>query len=99
MFTSRLATYRPLQLHSHAARFLSVMPSNNMDAPNASGLTPNESKSLEERSPKPHEEGILQRIKEVCKAHGCARHTKSRSISCTAADRPRRAHLSIYATF
>lgn len=60
----RLVIHQP-QLRSHVARFLSVMPSNNMDASNASGLTPNETKSLKERSAEPHEEKILQGIKEV----------------------------------
>ena len=61
---SRLATHPP-QLHSRIARLLSAMPSNNMDATNASGVTPNETKSLKERSPEPHEEKILKGIKEV----------------------------------
>ncbi|EED82759.1 predicted protein [Postia placenta Mad-698-R] len=40
------------------------MPSNDMNAQNASGLTPNETKSLKERIPEHHEEKIIQGIKE-----------------------------------
>ncbi|TFY59344.1 hypothetical protein EVJ58_g5835 [Rhodofomes roseus] len=36
-----------------------------MDSTNASGLTPNETKSLKERSPEPYEEKILKGIKEL----------------------------------
>ncbi|KAI0673646.1 hypothetical protein C8Q78DRAFT_1076628 [Trametes maxima] len=41
------------------------MPSNNLDATNASGLAANETKGLQERSPEPHEEKIIQGIKEL----------------------------------
>ncbi|KAI0734409.1 hypothetical protein C8Q72DRAFT_770548 [Fomitopsis betulina] len=41
------------------------MGSNTTEAPNASGLTPNDSKSLNERSAEPHEEKLLQGIKEL----------------------------------
>ncbi|EIN13879.1 hypothetical protein PUNSTDRAFT_56402 [Punctularia strigosozonata HHB-11173 SS5] len=41
------------------------MPSSNPDAPNASGLAANETKALEERSIQPHEESIIQSIKEM----------------------------------
>lgn len=41
------------------------MPSNDMNAQNASGLTPNETKSLKERIPEHHEEKIIQGIKEL----------------------------------
>lgn len=41
------------------------MPSNDPQAKNASGLTPNETKSLKERGAEPHEEKIIQGIKEL----------------------------------
>ncbi|KAA1468093.1 hypothetical protein DENSPDRAFT_857077 [Dentipellis sp. KUC8613] len=41
------------------------MPGNGSDAPNASGLKPEESKALSERSPYPHEEKIVQALKEL----------------------------------
>ncbi|RPD65084.1 hypothetical protein L227DRAFT_571523 [Lentinus tigrinus ALCF2SS1-6] len=41
------------------------MPSNDPQATNASGLTAQETKSLRERKPEPHEEKILQGIKEL----------------------------------
>ena len=41
------------------------MPSSNPDAVNAAGLKPAESKSLSERSAEPHEERIVQSIKEL----------------------------------
>lgn len=66
------------------------MPSNSMDATNASGLPPNDTKSLKERNTEPHEEKILQGIKEVRHmGNGCARHTEMRTNSCTAASHPR----------
>ena len=41
------------------------MPSNDPNAPNASGLTPTETKALNERQAHPHESQIIQSIKEV----------------------------------
>ncbi|KAI1794050.1 hypothetical protein LXA43DRAFT_1121069 [Ganoderma leucocontextum] len=41
------------------------MPLNDPNAENASGLTPNESKNLKERSVEPHEQPIIQGIKEL----------------------------------
>ncbi|KAH9947114.1 hypothetical protein B0H21DRAFT_692612 [Amylocystis lapponica] len=41
------------------------MPSSNLDAQNASGLSANETKSLKARSAEPHEETIIQAIKEL----------------------------------
>lgn len=72
----RLATHPP-RLHSPVSR-LSVMGSNTTEAPNASGLTPNDSKSLNERSAEPHEEKLLQGIKEVRRiVNTCTRHTET----------------------
>ena len=44
------------------------MPVSNDDVKNASGLTANETKSLKERSPEPHEQKIIEGIKEVRKS-------------------------------
>jgi len=41
------------------------MPSNNPEAPNASGLPPVETRSLQSRSAQPHEEKIIQGIKDL----------------------------------
>ncbi|KAI0962222.1 hypothetical protein AcV7_001109 [Taiwanofungus camphoratus] len=41
------------------------MSSNKCEAPNASGLTPSETKCLKERSAQPHEDTIIQSIKEL----------------------------------
>lgn len=41
------------------------MPSSNPEAKNAAGLAPHESRSLKERKPELHEEGILDGIKQV----------------------------------
>ena len=41
------------------------MPVSNDDVKNASGLTANETKNLKERSPEPHEQKIIEGIKEV----------------------------------
>ena len=41
------------------------MPSNDPNAPNASGLTPNETKALKERHAEAHESQIIQSLKEV----------------------------------
>ncbi|KZT08685.1 uncharacterized protein LAESUDRAFT_49843 [Laetiporus sulphureus 93-53] len=57
------STLRPLLLS--ATRNFAGMPSNDMEAKNASGLTPNETNSLKERSAQPHEEKIVQGIKEL----------------------------------
>lgn len=42
-----------------------TMPSNNPEARNASGLTPSETKNLKTRQAEPHEDSIIQCIKEV----------------------------------
>ncbi|KAI0783298.1 hypothetical protein C8Q75DRAFT_810886 [Abortiporus biennis] len=41
------------------------MPSSDPEATNATGLKPNESKALKERSPQPHEEAVIKGIKEM----------------------------------
>lgn len=41
------------------------MSSNKQEALNASGLTPSQTKNLKERQVEPHEEKIIQCIKEV----------------------------------
>lgn len=48
------------------------MPSNNPEALNVSGLTPDESKNLKERQAEPYEEKIIQCMKEV----------RSRDVDC-----------------
>ena len=50
---------------SVSRKYKSNMPSNNPMALNASGLTPADTKNLKERQPEPHEENIIQSIKEV----------------------------------
>ncbi|PCH34195.1 hypothetical protein WOLCODRAFT_94999 [Wolfiporia cocos MD-104 SS10] len=57
--------FAPRVCFPFAARSFRIMPSNNMEAANASGLTPNETKSLKERSADPHEEKILKAVKEL----------------------------------
>ena len=49
------------------------MPVSDPNATNASGLSANETKNLKERNPEPHEEKILQGIKEVCINTSCLR--------------------------
>ena len=61
------------------------MPSNDPKATNASGLTPQESKGLRERQPEPHEEKILQGIKEVCAFPYCLGWTRTHLLYVIAA--------------
>ena len=42
------------------------MPVSSDELKNASGLTANETKGLKERSPEPHEQQIVEGIKDVC---------------------------------
>ena len=50
-------------------RLLVTMPSSDPEAKNASGLTPTQTKALNERDPEEHERAIIQSIKEVSSSH------------------------------
>ena len=50
-------------------RLLVTMPSSDPEAKNASGLTPTQTKALNERNLEEHERAIIQSIKEVSSSH------------------------------
>ncbi|KAI0361066.1 hypothetical protein OH77DRAFT_1417265 [Trametes cingulata] len=60
-----IASSQPRAVRTFVASAVRKMPVSNPDAPNASGLTANETKNLKERSPEAHEEKIIQGIKEL----------------------------------
>ncbi|CDO73111.1 hypothetical protein BN946_scf185007.g165 [Trametes cinnabarina] len=65
--TRQILTRYPQVIRTRTFAFSAVtnMPVSDPEAPNASGLSANETKGLKERIPEPHEERILQGIKEL----------------------------------
>jgi len=63
--SSSLHRFQPSLRTSFSTNFIRKMPSNDSEAPNATGLNSHETKALKERSAQPHEEPIIKAIKEL----------------------------------